>query len=313
MTPRGTAAAEVAAKAVVRRPSLDELDLPLGKRVRMVRLLYERGARNGTLLALPIDQGLEHGPVDFFVNPAAKDPEFQWRLAYEGGYNAIACHYGLARKYMAKYAGQVPLILKINGKTQIPPEERPLSALTASVEDAVALGADAVGYTLYVGSPRQDEDIRQLTEVRERCDKYNMPLVVWSYPRGKYIEERGGRDSLYAVDYAARVALELGADMVKLNVPKHSDKDSLQPRPYAELDFTYEEGMRRVVASAGRALVIVSGGSKVSDADLLDKVRLAMEAGAAGLIFGRNMWQRPYEEALAITEKVKEILRRFPS
>lgn len=313
MTPDGIAAADVAAQAAVRRPSLDELDLPLGKRVRMVRLLYERGAQNGTLLALPIDQGLEHGPVDFFVNPAAKDPEFQWRLACEGGYNAIACHYGLARKYMAKYAGRVPLILKINGKTRIPPDERPLAALTARVADAVALGADAIGYTLYVGSPRQDEDIRQLTGVREQCDKYGLPLVIWAYPRGRYIERRGGRDSLYAVDYAARTALELGADLVKLNVPEHSERDPLQPKPYADLAFTYEEGMRRVVESAGRALVIVSGGSKVGDADLLDKVRLAMEAGATGLLFGRNMWQRPYEQALEMTEKVKDILRRFPS
>lgn len=313
MTPEGTMTAAAPGRAAVRRPSLDELDLPAGKRVRMVRLLYERGARNGTLLALPIDQGLEHGPVDFFVNPPSKDPEFQWRLADEGGYNAIACHYGLARKYIARYAGKVPLILKINGRTNIPPDDAAFSALTASVEDAVALGADAVGYTLYVGSPRQDEDFRQLTEVREQCDRYGMPLVVWAYPRGKYIEEKGGRDSLFAVDYAARTALELGADIIKLNVPKHGEKDHLQPKKYAELDFSYEEGMRRVVESAGRALVIVSGGSKVSDEDLLDKVRLAMEAGATGLIFGRNMWQRPYEEALEITEKVKDILSRFPS
>ena len=190
------------------RATLADLDLPLGKRVRLHRLLYERGLQNGTLLVLPIDQGLEHGPIDFFPNPPSLDPDYQWRLAEEGGYNALACHYGLARKYMTKYAGRVPLILKINGKTTIPSDADALSTLTGSVEDAVALGADAVGYTLYVGSPSQGEDFLQFQEIREQCDRYNMPVVMWAYPRGAAIEEKGGRDSLYTVDYAARVAVE---------------------------------------------------------------------------------------------------------
>ena len=306
-----TAESAVPKAAGVSRPTLDELDLPLGKKVRMQRLLYGGGLKNGTLLILPIDQGLEHGPIDFFPNPPSQDPEFQWRLALEGNYNALACHYGLARKYMSKYAGQVPLLLKINGKTTIPSDADAFSTLTASVYDAVALGADAVGYTLYVGSPRQDQDIRQLKEVREDCDKYNMPLVVWAYPRGEAIATKGGRDSLYAVDYAARVALELGADIVKLNIPKHGPKDAEQPGEYPEIDYTYGEGAARVVHSAGKALVLFSGGSKLSDDDLLHKARTAMEAGATGLIFGRNMWQRPFDEALAVTERVQAVLRDF--
>ncbi len=307
----GPATSEASATPPVNRPILDQLDMPLGKRVRLHRLLYERGLKNGTLLLLPIDQGLEHGPIDFFPNPPSQDPEFQWRLALEGNYNGVACHYGLARKYMAKYAGKVPLILKINGKTTIPSDADAFSSLTGSVEDAVALGADAVGYTLYVGSPRQDEDIQQLAMVREDCDKYNMPLIVWSYPRGSAIEGKGGRDSLYAVDYAARVALEMGADIVKLNIPKHGEKDAEQPGEYAGMEFDYGEGARRVVQSAGRCMVLFSGGSKLGDEDLLHKARTAMEAGATGLIFGRNMWQRPYDEALAATTDVMNVLREF--
>ena len=115
------------------RPSLRDLDIDLGKRARLHRILYSHGLGNGTMLALPIDQGLEHGPIDFFPNPPSQDPEFQWRLAVEGGFNAIACHYGLARKYMPRYAGQVPLILKLNGKTNIPPADRALSPLTSTV------------------------------------------------------------------------------------------------------------------------------------------------------------------------------------
>src|SRR5205814_4250752 len=140
------------------RPTLDDMDVSVGKRVKLHRLLYEYGAGNGTLMVLPFDQGIEHGPVDFFPNPASLDPDFQWQLAVEGGYNAVACHWGLARNYMRKYAGKVPLLLKINGRTNIPPEDDAFSTLTASVEDAVSLGADAIGYTLYVGSPRQDLD-----------------------------------------------------------------------------------------------------------------------------------------------------------
>jgi class I fructose-bisphosphate aldolase len=300
-------------KGAARRPTLAELDLPLGKRVRLHRLLYENGLRNGTLLILPIDQGLEHGPVDFFPNPPSLDPDFQWRLAAEGGFNALACHYGLARKYMGRYAGKVPLILKLNGKTTIPSDDLALTPLTGSVEDAVALGAEAVGYTLYVGSPRQDDDFLQFQEIREECDRYNMPLVMWAYPRGEAIEAKGGRDSLYAVDYAARVALELGADIVKINLPKRSAQDSDQPGPYGKLDWDFEAGVRRVFLSAGRCLILVSGGSKLSDEDLLAKVRVSMSSGATGLIFGRNMWQRPMDDALAITERVRTVLADFPA
>ncbi len=213
---------------------------------------------------------------------------------------------------MAKYAGQVPLILKLNGKTNVPSDAEALSTLTSRVEDAVAMGADAVGYTLYLGSPRQDEDFLQFQEIREACDKYAMPLIVWSYPRGAAIEEKGGRDSVYAVDYAARVAMELGADIVKLNIPKSGPKDADQPGPYPELEYDYAEAAKRVVASAGRTLVLFSGGSKLGDDDLMNKATVAMEAGAVGLIFGRNMWQRPLDEALAITQRVQsEVLSRF--
>jgi class I fructose-bisphosphate aldolase len=301
-------------KPKVNRPTLDDMALPLGKRVRLHRLFYGSGLRNGTLMILPIDQGLEHGPIDFFINPEAADPEFQWRLAAEGGYNGVACHYGLARKYMERYAGRVPLILKLNGKTNVPSDDDPLSTVTGSVEDAVAMGADAVGYTLYLGSPRQDEDIMQMQMIRDDCDKFNMPLIVWGYPRGSDIEAKGGRDSLYAVDYAARVALELGADIVKLNIPKRGKNDAKQPKEYAELEWTYEQGAERIVKSAGRVPVLVSGGSKLGDDDLIAKARVALEAGACGLIFGRNFWQRPFDHALAITERVqKEVLAHYPA
>jgi class I fructose-bisphosphate aldolase len=280
-----------------------------GKRARLYRLLYEHGPGHGSMLVLPVDQGLEHGPVDFLPNPPSESPDFQIRLAVEGGYSAIAFHYGIAARYLPPYAGKIPLILKINGKTDIPPADRAFSGLTGRVEDAVRLGADAVGYTLYVGSPRQDEDFRQLTDVRAECDRYGMPLVVWSYPRGEAIEKKGGRDSLFAVDYAARVAAELGADVIKLNVPVFDQKArDTSPKPYNEMVLEYQAAVEKVVRSAGQAFVLFSGGSKMGDEDLLDKARLVMEAGATGLIFGRNMWQRPMAEALRLTGEIKRLI-----
>ncbi|MCI4346596.1 MAG: fructose-bisphosphate aldolase [Thermoplasmata archaeon] len=293
------------------RPAFDRLGLSPGKRARLKRLLYHHGPGGGTLLVLPIDQGLEHGPVDFFANPEALDPDYQFRLAKEGHFSAIAVHIGLAEKYYPAYAGDVPLILKLNGKTAIPPDAQAFSALTGTVEDGVRLGADAVGYTVYVGSPAQDRDFDQFHRIRADCDRYGMPLIVWAYPRGEAVAKKGGKESLYAIDYSARVALELGADIVKVNYPVASEKDKESPAPYSTLALAPEAAFRKVVESAGRALVLVSGGEKVGDAELVTKVRSSMEAGATGIIFGRNLWQRPWKDALELTRNLHAIFREY--
>lgn len=296
---------------VATRPPLSSLGLSPGKRTRLKRLLYDYGPGGGTLLVLPIDQGLEHGPVDFFSNPDALDPDYQYRLAKEGNFSAIALHIGLAEKYFHRYAGEVPLILKLNGKTAIPSDAQSFSSLTGTVEDAVRLGADAVGYTVYVGSPAQDRDFAQFQQVRREADRFGMPVIVWAYPRGDAVAKRGGKESLYAIDYAARVALELGADVVKLNYPVRSEKDTESPAPYNTLQLSPEAAFRKVVESAGRALVLVSGGEKVGDPELLEKVRMSMNAGATGIIFGRNLWQRPWDDALRITRDLHGIFAEY--
>ena len=303
-------------KSLTEQKSLLETLAP-GKRARLRRLLFEFGPGNGTLMLLPIDQGIEHGPRDFFPNPASKDPDYQFRLAAEAGYSALACQIGMATKYYPDYAGQVPLILKVNGKTDIPSSAKAFSTCNASVEDGVRLGADAIGYTLYVGSPRQDEDLAQLRQVRQDCDRFGMPLIVWSYPRGEAVDAKGGANSFYAIDYAARMAMEQGADIVKLNLPKiDPDKDRDAPAPYNDLEISQEDAVRQVVASAGRSLVVLSGGSKIDDDELLQQTRFIMEAGGSGVIYGRNVWQRSHPEAIEIIEQVKEIMlssvRRTP-
>ncbi|MFI1991533.1 class I fructose-bisphosphate aldolase [Actinoplanes sp. NPDC020271] len=293
------------------RLRLSECGLSAGKRARLHRILYQHGLGNGTALFLPYDQGLEHGPRDFFPDPAATDPRYIVKLALEGGFNGIAVQIGLAEKFYWDYAGEVPLILKLNGKTDIPPDGQALSPLHASVEDAVRLGADAVGYTLYVGSPAQAADCTQLHQVRRDAQRFGMPLIVWAYPRGEAIEHKGGKDSFYAVHYAARVASELGADVVKVNFP-HPEKRAEVPPAYTA-EFSAEQAMQAVVRAAGRTLVLVSGGSKAGDEAMLTKAHESMAAGATGLIFGRNVWQRDHDASLRLVGQLREILAKYPT
>jgi class I fructose-bisphosphate aldolase len=291
-------------------PNLNHLGLSTGKKARLHRILYQSGLRNGTALFLPYDQGLEHGPRDFFPNPAASDPRYIVKLALEGEFNGIAIQIGLAEKFYWDYAGEVPLILKLNGKTDIPPDEAALSVSHATVADAVRLGADAVGYTLYVGTPAAQADFAQYWQVRDDAARLGMPLIVWAYPRGSAIEAKGGRDSFYAVDYAARTSSELGADVVKVNFP-HPEKRAGVPAAY-DAEFTPQQAIDAVVRSANRTLLLVSGGGRQGDEAMLEKARRSMGAGATGLIFGRNVWQRQHDQSIAFIGRLQEILAKYP-
>lgn len=292
------------------RPSLSEIGLGPGKKARLHRILFRHGLGNGTALFLPYDQGLEHGPRDFAANPAAADPRYILRLAVEGGFNGVAVQIGVAEKFCWDYAGEVPLILKLNGKTDILPDTEPLSPLHAGVEDAVRLGADAVGYTLYVGTPAAESDFAQLRRVREDAHRLGLPLIVWAYPRGSAVEAKGGKDSFYQVEYAARTASELGADLVKVNFPQ-PDRRAGVPKAY-DREMSTQEAIAAVVRSAGRTLVLFSGGEKAGDEEMLERAREAMEAGATGLIFGRNVWQREHDESLRFVARLREIMAKYP-
>lgn len=298
-------------ESVARRSQCDSAPggLGIGKKTRLHRLLYGHGARNGTALLLPYDHGLEHGPRDFFANPTAADPAYVIRLAVEGNFNGIAMHIGNIRRFFWEFAGEVPLILKLNGKTNVPSDDEPLSALQATVSEAVAVGADAVGYTLYVGSPRQADDMDQLRGVREEAERLGMPLVIWAYPRGSAIDARGGRDSLYAVDYAARAAAELGADIVKLTWPDAHRREGVPS--YYDRDFDPAEMMSRLVTSANGAKVVLSGGNLDDPSALLKRTNVALESGATGVIVGRNVWQRAREESLTVIADLHALLAKY--
>ena len=157
----------------------------------------------------------------------------------------------------------------------------------------------------------QTADFTQLREVREATVRFGMPLIVWAYPRGSAMSAKGGNNSFYAVDYAARVASELGADIVKLNFPQPELTTGVREE-YAER-FSQQDAMSQVVRSAGRSLVLVSGGSMADDDVVLDKARMSMDAGATGLIFGRNVWQRDYDESLKFAARLRKLLEGYPS
>ena len=299
------------ANGAVPRTPIGELGLSTGKKARLHRILYQHGLKNGTAMFLPYDQGLEHGPRDFFDNPVSGDPRYIIKLAVEGGFNGLAIQVGNAEKFFWDYAGEVPLLLKLNGRTELPPADAPRSPLNANVEDAVRLGADAVGYTLYVGSAQQEADFEALAQVRRDAHRFGLPLVVWSYPRGSSVDKKGGKNSFYAVDYAARTAAELGADVVKVNFPDPKATEGVH-RTYAEA-VGEQDAVNAVVRSAVRTPVLLSGGERGGDEEVLDKARMAMEAGALGLIFGRNIWQREHDESLRFVVRLRELLEKYPS
>jgi class I fructose-bisphosphate aldolase len=161
-----------------------------------------------------------------------------------------------------------------------------------------------------VGTPAQERDFAQFQSVRRDAERFGMPLIVWAYPRGTAVAAKGGKDSLYAVDYAARTASELGADVVKVNFP-HPEKRVAVAREY-DAEFSSQQAIDAVVRSANRSLVLVSGGEKAGDQAMLEKARQSMEAGATGLIFGRNVWQREHDDSLRFVAELREILAKYP-
>ncbi|MDP2926964.1 MAG: aldolase [bacterium] len=238
--------------------------------------------RDGKAIFLAYDQGLELGPDD--VGPTAIDPDFILKIAREGKYNGVVLQKGVAEKYYSKEKYPVPLILKLNGKTELVSGD-PISRQVCSVEEALRLGAEAVGYTIYVGSEQESVMMAEFGKIVEQAHKINLPVVAWCYPRGKSIANETAPDN---VIYAARVGLELGADIVKI---KYCGSESC---------------FAQAVKAAGKTRVMMAGGPKADEKEFLEHVKNAVEAGAIGVAVGRNVWLA--EQPLEITDKIKKIV-----
>ena len=227
-------------------------------------------SRNGKVLILAMDHGLEHGPVDFDPVPETMDPATVFDVARHDAVTAMAVQKGVAEAYYPSYEDDVNLLLKLNGTSNLWMGE-PDSSVNCSVDYAVELGADAVGFTIYSGSNHEIEMFEEFREIQEAAREYDLPVVMWSYPRGQGLKNdtKSG-----VISYAARIALELGADIAKVKYPGS------------------EEAMAHAVKAAGKTKVVMSGGSKIGDEAFLELVESVIAVDGAGLAVGRNVWQR---------------------
>jgi len=238
----------------------------------------------GKALYLAYDQGLEHGPESDF-NDKNVNPLYILEIARKGKYNGIVYHKGIVGKYHKEIIkSRVPLIFKLNGKTKLVNGE-PLSAQIATVKEAIKYKAAAVGFTIYIGSKHEAKMIEQFEKIEREAHAHGLPVITWIYPRGGKVKNDISREM---IAYAARTGLELGADIVKI---KYGGKPS---------------DLKWAVKSAGRTKVVVAGGVKKGEAQLLKQVKEIMQAGASGLAIGRNIWQHP--KPLELTQKIKKII-----
>lgn len=284
-----------------------------GVRTNLARILgHGRLGGTGKLVILPVDQGFEHGPARSFApNPPAYDPRYHFQLAIDAGCNAYAAPLGFLEAGAAEFAGDVPLILKMNNHDVLMGEPNPMGALTSSVEDALRLGCCAVGYTIYPGTEDRRFLYEQLRELTLEAKAVGLPVVVWAYARGADIS-KDGETGLDVVAYSAQIAAQLGANFIKVKLPSAHLEQAAAKKVYESESVpreTLAERVKHVVQSAfdGRRVVIFSGGGKKGDDSLFDEARAIRDGGGFGSIIGRNSFQRPKEDALALLGKIMSI------
>jgi class I fructose-bisphosphate aldolase len=271
-------------------------------------------AGTGRMVILPVDQGWEHGPARSFApNSPGYDPDYHFRLAIEAGCNAYAAPLGFLEAGAAKFAGQVPLILKLNNNNSLYKDKDPISVQTASVADALRLGCTAIGYTIYPGSCLSGIMYEQLRELTEEAKSVGLAVVVWSYPRGQQLSKEG-ETAIDVIAYAAQIAAQLGANVIKVKLPSaHIEQDAAR-KVYEEQKIPIEtqaDRVRHVVQSAfnGKRIVIFSGGGKKTEKAVFDSARAIHEGGGFGSIIGRNSFQRPLDDAVKMLHAIMDIYK----
>lgn len=239
--------------------------------------------RKGRALFLAYDQGMEHGPADF--NEENVDPKKVLEIADSGYFTGVILQKGIAEKYFFGQNYKVSLIVKLNGRTNLVKDEDPYSPQVCSVQEALEYNAKAVGYTIYIGSEFEPQMIKEFGEIEQDAENAGIPVIAWMYPRGRNIRDENDPK---IVAYAARVGLELGADIVKIR-------------------YTGDPvSFRWVIQNAGETKVVVMGGSKEDEKSFLERTRIVMEQGAIGLAVGRNVWQS--DKPLEIAKKIAEVI-----
>jgi len=286
-----------------------------GTLTNLVRMLnHGTLAGTGKLVILPVDQGFEHGPLRSFApNPDGYDPDYHYQLAVDSGCNAYAAPLGSLEVGAAKFAGQVPLILKLNNSDTLAKVEQPCSAITGSVEDALRLGCVGIGYTIYPGSGLRNQMYEDLREITLEAKRKGLVVVVWSYPRGAGLS-KAGETGIDVCCYAATIAAQLGAHIVKVKPPtahvEQEESKKLFEKHPVKLD-TLADRARLVVRTTfnGKRIVIFSGGEAKGTDAVLAEIRELAAGGAFGSIMGRNAFQRPRADALKLLADVMQIYK----
>jgi class I fructose-bisphosphate aldolase len=273
-------------------------------------LMHGRLGGSGRLVILPVDQGFEHGPARSFApNPPAYDPHYHYQLAIDAGLSAYAAPLGMLEAGADSFAGAIPTILKLNSANSLAVDKD--QGVTGSVADALRLGCAAIGFTLYPGSEDQYEMMEELRELAEEAKSVGLAVVVWSYPRGGKLSKEG-ETAIDVIAYAAQMAALLGAHIIKVKPPtEHIEQDAARKVYEARgIDIsTLTARIAHVIQSAfnGRRMVVFSGGAAKGTEGLLDEIRQIRDGGATGSIIGRNSFQRPREDALALLDTVVKI------
>jgi len=285
-----------------------------GTLTNLARLL-NHGALAGTgrMVILPVDQGLEHGPGRSFApNPDAYDPRYHFELAIEAGCSGYAAPLGFLEAGAREFAGEIPLILKLNDHDVLFEERDPTQALTSSVADAARLGCVGVGFTIYPGSVHRLDMYGQIRAIAEEAKRVGMVVVIWSYPRGSGLS-RDGETAIDVTAYAAHIAAQLGAHIVKVKLPSAHIEQEAARKVYTNQRVpigTLPERVRHVVQATfnGRRVVIFSGGALQEDDEaVFDEVRAIRTGGGFGSIIGRNSFQRQRADALKFLKTILEI------
>ena len=284
-----------------------------GTLTNLARILNQ-GKLGGTgkVVILPVDQGVEHGPGRSFApNPPAYDPRYHFELAIEAGLNAYAAPLGFLEAGARDYAGDLPLILKVNNRENLSGDKDPLQSITGSIDAALRLGCVAIGYTVYPGSLRRDPMYENLQMLAEEAKRHGLVVVVWSYPRGSDISKEG-ETGLDVSAYAAQIAAQLGAHIIKVKPPKDFIEQDEARKAYEAAGVpsaTLAERVSHVVQSAfdGRRVVIFSGGEAKGEEAVYDEIRGIRDGGGFGSIIGRNAFQRDKEAALELLGHVVNI------
>jgi class I fructose-bisphosphate aldolase len=284
-----------------------------GSKTNIARLLrHGKLGGTGKLVILPVDQGFEHGPARSFAsNPGGYNPLYHFQLAIDAGCNAYAAPLGFLEAGASQYAGQIPLILKLNSHDTLHDDKDPMPSVTGSVSDALRLGCAAVGFTIYPGSVHCNAMYEQLREIAEAAKERGLAVVVWSYPRGSALSKEG-ETAIDVVAYAAQIAAQLGAHFIKVKLPTAHLEQAAAKKVYESVKIpiaTLAERVKHVVQSSfdGRRIVIFSGGAKSEDQHVFEEARAIRDGGGFGSIIGRNSFQRPKAEAMKFLHTIMGI------